>query len=184
MATQSFHRGVLDAKIAAWNAENSYGTAYDILGIRNATISWTIETDQAEGDDAVLDRYSKIIAVELEFEQAAVDLEVMEMISGGTMVSNAAYEDVVIGLENDPIPYVAFSVRVAGSDGSKDLHFFVPKAKISGNLQIRAQYGQYLFPGAQFQGVKEGETNGMLRVRKFTAVTALEIPLRTTTGTT
>jgi hypothetical protein len=39
-----------------------------------------------------------------------------------------------------------------------------------------------MLPGATFQGVNEGATNGMLRLRKFDAVTALEIPLRTTTG--
>ena len=182
MALKTFHRGVRDAKIASWTSENSWGTAYDVYGIRNATLSWTIDTDQAGGDDAILDRYSEIVAAQLDFEQAAVDLEVLEMLSGGTLVSNAAYEDLVIGLESQSIPYVGFAVRVVASDAGKDVQFLVPKAKISGNLQFRAQYQQYLFPGAQFEGVREGATNGILRMRKFTAATALEIPLRTSTG--
>lgn len=183
MATKTFHRGVRDAKIAKWNDEGSYGTAYDILGIRNATLSWTIESDELGGDDVVLDRYSNIVAVQLTFEQAAVDLAVLQMLSGGTLTSTADYEDLVLGKEADTVPYVAFAVRVAGSQaGGPDLHFFVPKAKLSGNLQFRAEYQQYVLPGAEFQGVKEGESNGMLRFRKFSAPTALEIPLRTSKG--
>jgi hypothetical protein len=59
---------------------------------------------------------------------------------------------------------------------------FMPKAKLAGNLALNAVQGAYMFPTAEFQGVDEGTINGMLRLRKFTAVTQLEIPLRTTTG--
>lgn len=182
MALQTFHRGIRDAKIAAWLGENNYGPAYDIKGIRNASLTWVMESGQLEGDDVILDQFTNIISVTLNFEQAAVDLEVLDILSGGTLVSNASYEDLVIGQEASAIPYIAFAGSVYASDAATVLHFFVPKAKISGNLQFQAQYGQYLLPGAEFSGVYEGETNGMLRFRKFTAETALEIPLRTTTG--
>lgn len=181
MALKTFHRGLRDMKIAAWTSEGSYGTAYDVLGARNMSVTWVVETDQAEGDDVVLDRYSKIIAVTVNIEQAAVDLEVLDMISGGTLVSNAAYEDLKLG-QDDTLAYVAIAGRSASSDGANDLHIFVPKCKIAGNLDFQAQYGQYTFPAAEFQGVNEGDANGMIRFRKFTAATALEIPLRTTTG--
>lgn len=182
MATQTYHRGVRDAKIAAWTAENSYGTAYDIKGIRNASLTWVMESGQLEGDDVILDQFTNIISATIRFEQAAVDLEVLDILSGGVLVSNASYEDLVMGQEASAIPYVAFALSVYASDAASVLQVFVPKAKISGNLDFQAQYGQYLLPGAEFQGVYEGETNGIMRMRKFTAVTALEIPLRTTTG--
>lgn len=181
MGLKTFHRGLRDVKIASWNGVNSYGTAYDFYGARNMSLTWTVETDQAEGDDVVLDRYSKIIAVTVNIEQAAVDLEAMDMLTGGTLVSNASYEDLLIE-QDDNLPYVAIAGRSASSDGNSDLHIFVPKCKIAGNLDFAAQYGQYSFPAAEFQGVNEGTVNGMLRMRKFTASTALEIPLRTTTG--
>lgn len=181
MAIRTYHRGLRDLKVAAWNGVNSYGAAYDILGARNMSVTWVVETDQAEGDDVVLDRYSKIIAVTVQIEQAAVDLEVLDMISGGTLVSNGNYEDLKLG-QDDTLNYVALAGRSASSDGANDLHVFIPKAKISGNLDFTMQYGQYTFPGAEFQGVNEGDVNGMIRFRKFTAATALEIPLRTTTG--
>lgn len=181
MATKTFHRGLRDMKIAAWNAENSYGTMYDILGARNMSVTWTVETDQIEGDDVVLDRYSKIIAVQVSLEQAAVDLELLDMISGGSLVSNAAYEDLKLG-EDDNLAYVAIAGRSVSSDAANDLHVFVPKCKIAGDLEFTMQYGEYTLPAAEFQGVNEGSTNGFIRFRKFSAATALEIPLRTSTG--
>jgi hypothetical protein len=167
--------------IATWIAENSYGTFYDVKGARNMSVEWVVETDQAIGDDEVLDRYTKITAVTVRMEQAAVDLSIVDYILGGTLVYNADYEDFMIG-ENDDVPYVALAGRIVGSGGTSDLHLFVPKAKMSGNLALAAQQGAYMFPSAEFQGVGEGSINGMMRMRKFTALTGLEIPLRTTTG--
>jgi hypothetical protein len=182
MGTQTFHRGVLDAKLASWTSENTYGTAYDIKGIRNATINLVIDSDELGGDDVILDEFAVIEAVTIEWEQAAVDLEVLDMISGGTLVSDAAYEDLVLGRQADSgLPYFAFAFAVTGSDGHS-LQVFVPKMKVEGNLQFQAQYKQYLLPGASLKGVYEGETNGVARWRKFASYTALEIPLRTTVG--
>lgn len=181
MGTKSFHRGLRDIKIAAWAAENSYGTAYDVLGARNMSVEWVVETDELRGDDVVLDRYTKPVSVTVRIEQAAVDLEVVDMLMGGTLVSGALYEDFFVG-EDDEVPYVAVAGRVVGSGGTSDLHIFVPKCKLAGNLQLQAQLDTYMLPNAEFQGVNEGTINGMFRLRKFTAATALEIPLRTTTG--
>lgn len=103
------------------------------------------------------------------------------MLLGGTLVNNAQYYDLMID-EDDETPYVALAGRVVSSGGTSDFHFFVPKAKISGNLALSAQVDTYMLPGATLQGVNEGATNGMLRLRHFTALTQLEIPLRTTTG--
>lgn len=181
MALKTFHRGIRDLKLAPWTAENSYGTMYDIHGARNMSVEWVLETDQLIGDDVVLDRYSKLVSVTVRIEQAAVDIAVIDYFLGGTLVSNASYEDFFIG-ENDEIPFVALAGRIVGSGGTSDLQMFVPKAKISGNLSLAAQQGAYMLPTAEFQGVHEGSINGMMRLRKFTAPTALEIPLKTTTG--
>lgn len=179
MGTKTFHRGVLDAKIASWTSEGSYGTAYDVLGIRNATITLNLDTDELGGDDAILDRFSKIDSATVAFEQAAVDLEVMDMMLGGSLVSNGDYENLVLGREADAVmPYVAFAFRVTSSTGP-DLHIFLPKCKFSGNLQFQAQYQQYMLPGGELQAVKEGETNGVGVWRKFASPTTLTIPLAT-----
>ena len=181
MATKTFHRGIRDMKIALWTSPNVYGTAYDVLGARNMSVEWVMETDELQGDDVVLDRYSKILSVTVRMEQASVDLEVVDMLLGGTLISNEYYEDFMVG-ESDEVPYITAVGRVVGSGGQGDLHIHVPKMKISGNLSFTAQLQTYMLPTAEFQGVHEGEINGMLRMRKFIAPTNLEIPLRTTTG--
>lgn len=181
MADKTYHRGIRDIKIAAWLAENSYGTAYDVMGARNMSVEWVVETDELEGDDSVLDRYTKPKSVTVRFEQGAVDLEVIDMLMGGTLISNGDYEDLSIG-EDDEVGYVAMAGRIVGSGGSSDLHLFVPKCKLAGNLQLQAQLNTYMLPNAELQGVDEGSINKMYRVRKFKALTALEIPLRTSTG--
>ena len=181
MGTKTFHRGIRDLKIATWTTENSYGSAYDLLGARNMSLTWVVETDELMGDDVVLDRYTKLVSVTISLEQASVDVEAIDMLIGGTLVSDANYEDLSIA-ETDEVPYIAIAGRVVGSGGTEDLHMFVPKAKLAGNLLLQAQVGTYLIPTAEFQGVNEGAINGMLRLRKFAAATALEIPLRTETG--
>jgi hypothetical protein len=181
MALQTYHRGIRDLKIAAWTAADSYGTAYDILGIRSASLEWVVETDELRGDDEVLDRYTKAVSVNVTMEQASVDLMALDMLLGGTLIQTADYYDLMIS-ESDEVPFIAIAGRIVGSGGTADLHFFVPKAKLAGNLALAAALDTYMLPGATFQGVSEGATNGMLRLRHFTALTALEIPLRTTTG--
>jgi hypothetical protein len=181
MPLQTFHRGLRQLSVASWTSENSYGTQYDVLGAREMSVSWTIDSDELRGDDAVLDRFSKVVAVELTLSHASVDLSLLDLLMGGTLVSNASYEDFIVG-STDEVPYVAIAGRVVGSGGSSDLHIFIPKAKLSGNLNYAAQLDTYLIPSATFQGVREGDTNGYMRFRNFTALTGLEIPLRTTTG--
>jgi len=181
MGLKTIHRGIRDIKIAAWNSENSFGTAYDVYGARNMSVEWVVETDELRGDDVVIDRYTKPVSVTVRFEQGAVDLEAVDMLMGGTLVSNADYEDFYVA-ENDEVPYVAIAGRIVASGGTNDMHVLVPKCKLAGNLNLQAQVDTYMLPSAELQGVNEGTTNGMYRIRKFTALTALEIPLRTSTG--
>lgn len=181
MATKTFHRGLRDLKIAAWTSENLWGTAYDVLGAREMTTEWVMETDELQGDDVVLDRYTKLVSVTLNLAHASVDLEALDVMMGGTLVSNASYEDFKV-TESDEVPYIGIAGRVVGSSSVSDLHMFIPKAKLAGNLRYAAQLATYIIPSATFQGVHEGATNGMMRLRKFSALTGLEIPLRTTTG--
>lgn len=181
MTTKTYHRGIRGMVLAPWLAENSYGTFYPIKGARNMSLEWVVESDQLIGDDVVLDRYSKVVSVTVRIEQAAIDLAIVDYILGGTLVSNAQYEDFMIS-ESEEIPYLAIAGRVVGSGGTSDLHMLVPKAKLSGNLALAAVQGAYMLPSGEFQGVSEGTINGMARLRKFFVPTPVEIPLRTTGG--
>lgn len=178
---QTFHRGLRQLKVAPWVATNSYGAVHTVLGAQNMGLTIVYETDEARGDDSVLDRYSKVISVTVTMQEATVDLSLWSILTGATLLSNSDYYDVMHD-EDDETPYVALAGRVVGSGGNGDLHVFVPKAKISNSPQFNATQDAYVFPSYEFQGVKEGAVNGMYRFRNFTAPTALDIPLRTATG--
>lgn len=182
MALQTFHYGLRDLKIAPWNGENNYGTERDILGAREMTATLEIQATELEGDDVVLDQFAKIKSVTLRISYASVDQEVLSLLTGGTLVSNADYEDVALGKnQNETAPFFAVAGKVVGSP-SGDLHIFIPKCKLSGNLQYQAQQNNYLIPSADFRGVWEGPINGIVRFRKFSSPTGLHIPLATTNG--
>ena len=178
---QTVHRGIRQMKLATWNSENSFGTAHLIRGARNMSADLVVETDQLKGDDVVIDRFTKIVAAMLNIEMATLDLFAADMLMGGTLVSNADYEDWVFA-EEDEVPYVTIAGRIVGSSGSGDLHMIFPKCKIAGNLTLNAQVDTFMLPGAQFEAVSEGPINGIYRLRNYKARTALEIPLRTSTG--
>lgn len=165
--------------VAPWTASATYGADYSVRGARNMGVNLTVETDELRGDDVVLDRYTKIIAVEAQIEIATIDLELFDMILGGDLVNNADYYDWTWG-EDDEIPYIGIAGRIVGSSAEADLHLFIAKAKISSNFALNAQVGTYLLPTATFQGVDDAGT--IARLRNFTAPTAVEIPLRTATG--
>lgn len=180
MAVRSYHRGLRQMFLAPWNSTGSYGTAYQILGARNMSVEYVIESDELMGDDVVLDAWAKLVSVTVNLEQAAVDLAVIDYFLGGTLTSTADYENFMIA-ESDEIPYVGIAGKVVGSGGTSDLHLFVAKAKLSGNLTLTAQTATYMLPSATFKGVSDG-ASGMMTLRKFTAPTALTIPLKTTVG--
>lgn len=182
MAIQSYNRGVRDMKLALWGpADGAYSPAVDVLGARMANLSWVVESDELRGDDVVLDRYTKLVSASLTIAQAAVDLAIFNMILGGTLTNHAQYYDLMVG-DTGEVPFLGIAGRVVGSGGKGDLHFFLPKAKLSGNLQLNAQVDTYLIPQADFQGVHESATTGMLRLRHYNVPTALTIPLATTGG--
>ena len=177
MANQLILRGIRDAKVATYISEGAWGPAYDIKGIREASIELELETDQLEGDDEVVDRYSRIISATISFEQAYLDYQAMAIVAGGALNSGANYDEWLLDGESDP-PYVGLAFRVVASDG-KDNHYFFPKAKLSGNLSLTAAYGSYTTPSAEFQAIKDG-AQGTMRGRAYDATTTLTIPLANT----
>lgn len=179
MAQRTIHRGLRKMLISPWTATDTYGTEHEIRGARNMSLTLVVETDELRGDDIVLDQFSKIVAVDINIEVATVDLELLDAIMGGTLVFNGDYYSWDFGGNDDPA-YVGIAGRVVGSTAASDLHIFIKKARLSGNLALAAQVDTYMLPSATFRGVDD--EGSMYELRNFTAPTALEIPLRTTTG--
>lgn len=176
MARQVVLRGIREMIGAPWTSTGNYGTSFDISGVREGSLELELETDQLEGDDEVIDRYSRVIAVNVSFQQGRVDLEAASELTGGTFDTGADYDQFLLDGENDP-PYIGLAFKVRASDG-KEVHYFLPKTKLSGNLSLTAAYGSYTIPQAEFQAIKDG-AQGMLRVRNFDGPATLSIPLAT-----
>jgi len=172
----SYNRGVKGLGMAVWKGENNYDPMYPITGARTANLSWVVESDELRGDDVVLDRYTTMVSATLSIANATIDLNIFDMWLGGTLVSNANYYDLKVA-DTDVVPYICIVGHIVGSGGAGDLHFMLPKAKLSGNLQLNAQVDTYLVPQADFQGVQEGPINGMLRLRHYNVFHPLAIPL-------
>lgn len=180
MGIQSFHRGLRQMAIASHTSPGSYGTDYVIKGARSMSVTLNMEVEELRGDDVVLDQHAKLISATFALAYAAVDLEALDIIMGGTLVSNASYEDFLMS-QSDDVPYFAVAGRVVGSGGTNDLHIFAGKCRVSGNVAYQAQLDTYIIPALEIKAVYETGI-GICRFRNFTAATALEIPLRTSTG--
>src|SRR5215204_3017328 len=174
----TYHRGIRGLSMATWTAENSYGPLYPITGARGANLQWVVESDELRGDDVVLDRYTTMVSATLSIQEASIDLNVLDMWLGGTLVSNANYYDLKVS-DTDNVPYIAIVGHIVGSGGLGDLHFLLPKAKLAGNLQLNAAVDSYRVPSADFQGVQAGPINGMVRLRHYNVYHALALPLAT-----
>lgn len=180
LSPSTFHYGLRDMIVALWLAENSYGDYFDLPAAATLTVNLETQANQLQGDDVIVDQYAKIIAVTAQASWGAVDFEVSEIITGGVLVSNGEYQDLMIS-QDDNVPYFCIAGRVVGSNQG-DLHMLLPKVKLAGNYQFQAQQNNYLVPTLDLRGVWEGEINGFIRQRKFASPTGLEIPLRTAVG--
>lgn len=165
--------------IADWQSAGTHGTPHSVRGARNMSIDLEVETDELRGDDVVLDQHSKIVAATVNFEIATLDLELFDLILGGTLIQSADYYNFDFDPDEET-PYVGIAGRIVGSGGEADLHIFLPKAKLSSNLSLAAQVDTYMLPTATFRAVDDD--GALYRLRNFTAPTALDIPLRTATG--
>jgi hypothetical protein len=172
----SYNRGVRQLMMASWGGVNAPGTAYSVIGIRQANLSFVVDSDKARGDDVDLDRFTKVVSVQLTIAQAAVDLKVLNLVMGGALIGGTQYYDLTVDNINDP-PYLVIAGRIVGSNNQGDLHFLIPKAKLSSTPQFNAQVDTYIFPQMQFEGVYEGTVNGMLKMRHFFQPATLNIPL-------
>jgi hypothetical protein len=178
MADEKIYRyGLRDLWIAEWLDENSYGTAFRVFAAKSFTVSLVVQAAMLEGDDIEVDTFAKVKSVEAQLRHGSLSLAALEALTGGTLYEYAGYRDMAIGQDEDEIaPYFSVAGRVMGT-AAGDTHLWIPKAKINGNLSYQAQENNYLVPEVNIKGVREGDINGMLRIRHHTTQTSISIPI-------
>ena len=170
-----YRYGLRDLKIAPWTSENSYGTTLDIDAAQAFTVTLITQTAVLEGDDIEKDSFAKIKSVEATMRNGDVSLDVLDLLTGGTLYAGVGYDDVLISAD-DNIGYFGVVGKVVGTQAGCTM-IFIPKAKIFGNINYQAQGNSYLIPEVQIKGVNEGAINGMVRIRHYDVDTAVTIPL-------
>ncbi len=92
LATSSKVLGLNDMVISELTVDTSgtltYGTAFDIPGVTKLTLTPNYVEKELRGDEALLDTYQRLAAVEFSFEHAMVSLDALKIITGGTLTAS------------------------------------------------------------------------------------------------
>jgi hypothetical protein len=135
---------VEDAKIAAMTADPSggtttYGSLVDVPGIKEVTLSGTVETKSLRGDNTLLDSRSTLQSLTLTVSNAKLSLDVLPLILDGAKVDSGVTPNMVatydlLGSDSAP-PYFKFEAKTP-TDGADtiggDVHIVLYKCTLSG----------------------------------------------------
>lgn len=169
----AYRYGLKDIKIATWNSTDSYGTAVDLDAAQQMDVAITTTNAQLEGDDVIKDTHAKPIGVTVRIRNGNFELQTYATLFGLTVQSGTGYQD--LNVDGTNRPYIGVCGRVEGTGDGEDTHIFVPKAKVIGDVSIAMQYGQYVIPELELQGVDD-TTYGLVKFREHDSSTAISIP--------
>lgn len=134
---------VEDAKIAKLTADPAggaatYGALIDVPGIKDVTLSGTIETKELRGDNSLLDILTKLKSLSITVAHAKISLDALPIFLGGTTVDSgvAPAQKATYDLTGDSNPnYFKFEAKTptdgvdfVGGDG----HMLLHKCMVSG----------------------------------------------------
>lgn len=165
--------GLKDVKIAVWTSTGVYGSAVDVPSVQ--MLSTNIETISAEleGDDQITDAHSKRRSGEITLRMGAITLDVWEVITGETAESGAGKETLTIDADN--YPYIGVCGVADATQGSGDMHMFIPKCKVMGNIALKLEFGQYSIPELTLKAVSDG-AYGICQLIPHSSQTAVALP--------
>lgn len=171
-----YRYGLRDLKIAPYTSPGIYGTTIDIDAAQAFTVTLVTQTAILEGDDVEKDVYAKIKAVEANMRNGDVSLDVLDILTGGTLYEGVGYDDLMVS-QDDNIGYFGVVGKVVGTNDGGCTMLFIPKAKINGNVSYQAQQNSYLIPEVQIRGVDDGAPNNLVRIRHYDVDRTVAIPL-------
>lgn len=137
LSKQSVILGVDDVKIFEVTADTSsaltYGTAQDVPGIQRINLSPNFTEKGLKGDGKILDYYIQLDTIGFSFESAKVDLEVLAILEGGSLVSSGTSPNEVhtytVGASSTP-KYFKLEGKTNYTGGAAgDFHFSLFKCR-------------------------------------------------------
>jgi hypothetical protein len=146
-----FTFGVRRAIIAVWNGDGSYDDAVHVPGIKTVSIQSNTTNAQQEGDDQILAVASKIVSGTVNWTQARISFEVLNVILNQTIQSGSSFK--ALKVTNKKSRYFGLAFVVDEAEGDGDVHIFVPKMKLQESLSLNFGYGEFTSPEATFMAV-------------------------------
>jgi hypothetical protein len=168
--------GLYDVKIATWNATNDYGTEVDVPSVQLMGTVLSVVSAQLEGDDEITDSAASTIGGEVRIRFGSVSLGALEVLLGIASTPSGSAQDHLKISGGVALPYFGICGKVKATQGSGDLHVFLPKVKIMDNVTLaEAQYGQYMIPEVSAQAVDDA-TYGIINLIEHSTAADIEIP--------
>lgn len=168
--------GLEDVQIAVWNSTDSYGSAVDIPSVQLFGTEMQTVSAQLEGDDKITDSHAQIIGGAVRLRFGSVSMAALEVLLGLTSTASGSDQDHLKLSGSDDMPYFGICGKMSATQGSGDLHVFLPKVKIMENVMLaQAEYGQYIIPEVAAQAVDD-TTYGVINLIEHAADTSITIP--------
>lgn len=143
-----------DVKIAPLTSDPEgstpeYGPVIDIPGIVRLSISPNVERKELNGDNRVMDIWTKVRSITVEFEHSKLSLDALQIMLGGSVTMSGTDPDqtVTYSLTADDNPqYFKLEGQVVYvEEGLGDVHFVLYKclAEDPPNWEVQDQSGEF-----------------------------------------
>ena len=120
MTIQGYVFGLYDAKIAAWQAPQTWGAAQDLVSVDMMATDFETVQGILHGNDQVMDVHARVISAKLKVRVAFNTLAVWAILSGESVVdSSPTSQSMVFGATNRP--YFGLAGRIDQTQGGGDL---------------------------------------------------------------
>jgi len=150
--------GVNDLKIFPVTKDDSTGfttgTAIDVPGIRQISVTFEIDEKELTGDEKTLAVSSKIKSVSFVSEYAELSLDVLAALSGGSVSVTSANntETASFSFDSEDVPdYFQLQAKIDGTDSISggDCHICIYKAKVTAMPinGVQGDFATYTFEG-------------------------------------
>lgn len=148
LVTKTALFGVDDCKIFEITKDDATGftcgTGIDVPGIRQASITFEIDEKELMGDEKTLAVSSKIKSITFNAEYAQLSLDVLALLSGGTVTATGTTKQTFSLGSNGASSqkYFQFQAQIKGVDFGGDVQICIYKAKATA-IPINGTQGDY-----------------------------------------
>lgn len=172
--------GLKDLKVAARNADGSYGPAVDVPSAQMYEVNPQTVNAQLEGDDQITATHAVATGAQVRFRFGSVPFELLAILTGKTIsdYGSESTADRVELLRLDALrfPYFGIVGKVESVEDEGSMHVFVPMLKVMEGFTVGFQYGQFTIPEITCQAIPDS-VHGIVELIKYEeANVAVTIP--------